>query len=63
MKRNEEEKMYKLKKVLYQLKEPSRAWYSNIDGIFFSKRCFKKNSEPTIYVNKKGMSLIFIVIL
>lgn len=45
--KGKEEKVYKLKKTLYKLKQAPRAWYSQIDG-YFAEKDFKriKVSQP-----------------
>ncbi|TYK21566.1 Retrovirus-related Pol polyprotein from transposon TNT 1-94 [Cucumis melo var. makuwa] len=59
VKKDNEEKVYKLTKALYGLKQAPRAWYSKIDE-YFQQNGFKRSAnEPTLYV-KKGDGGIFI---
>ena len=49
-----EDKVCRLRKALYDLKQGPRAWYGRIDG-HFSKNGFQKcPSEPTMYVKSRG---------
>nr|GFC43680.1 retrovirus-related Pol polyprotein from transposon TNT 1-94 [Tanacetum cinerariifolium] len=52
------DKVLRLKKALYSLKQAPRAWYSKINE-FFQKEGFKKSKhEPTLYVKKEGLEVI-----
>ncbi|KAL8104868.1 hypothetical protein AgCh_028873 [Apium graveolens] len=59
VKKNEENKVYRLKKALYGLKQAPRAWYSRIDE-YFVKMGFKRCPfEHTLYIKEnKGKILI-----
>lgn len=59
VKKNEENKVYRLKKALYGLKQAPRAWYSRIDD-YFVKMGFKRCPfEHTLYIKEnKGKILI-----
>ena len=59
VKKNEENKVYRLKKALYGLKQALRAWYSRIDN-YFKKMGFKRCPfENTLYIKEnKGNILI-----
>lgn len=55
--------VYKLKKVLYSLKQAPRDWYSRIDS-YFNKNCFQRSaSEPTMYIKVVSKSFLLFVYL
>lgn len=59
-KQGEKDKVYKMKKDLYGLRQAPRAWYSKIES-YFQKEGFEKcPSEHTLFVKtgKQGMLLI-----
>jgi len=59
----EEEKVYKLRKALYGIKQAPRAWYSHIDN-YFNESSFKRSkNEPTLYVKHQGNMNLLIVAL
>ncbi|KAL0551410.1 hypothetical protein IC582_010496 [Cucumis melo] len=63
VKKDNEEKVYKLTKALYGLKQAPRAWYSKIDE-YFQQNGFKRSAnEPTLYVKKGGKNDFIIVCL
>ncbi|KAI9178204.1 hypothetical protein LWI28_023811 [Acer negundo] len=51
---SEENKVYKLKKTLYGLKQSPRAWYDRINGHFKLHEFHRSESEPTLYVKLRG---------
>lgn len=57
---SQEDKVYKLKKELYGLKQAHRVWYSRIDEYLNNNGFIRSPSEPTLYtkVNKDGKILI-----
>ena len=57
------EKVYKLKKASYGLKQAPWAGYSEIDGYFIEKGFQISKSEPTLYVKRQGKTNILIVSL
>ena len=58
-----EEKVYKLKKAFYGLKQEPRAWYSKIDS-FFQERGFERSkNEPTLYLRQEGNNDFLVVCL
>ena len=56
----QEQKVYRMKKALYSLKQAPRAWYNRIDSYLTENRFQKSESEPTLYtkVNEQGKMLI-----
>eukprot|EP00253_Pinus_taeda_P028374 PITA_28374 len=58
-----EDKVYRLKKVLYGLKKAPGAWYSRIDSYMIKNGFCKSNIEPTLYtkVNEHGHILIVFI--
>ena len=45
----QQNKVYRMKKALYALKQAPRAWYSRIDSYFNQNGFYKSESEPTLY--------------
>ncbi|KAA3472465.1 Retrovirus-related Pol polyprotein from transposon TNT 1-94 [Gossypium australe] len=58
-----EDMVYKLNKALYGLKQAPRAWYIRIDGYLISLGFNRSISEPTLYVQRKGLQTQLIVSL
>ncbi|KAK3014306.1 hypothetical protein RJ639_008877 [Escallonia herrerae] len=50
--RGKEEKVYRLKKALYRLKQAPRAWYHKIDSFFLEKGFAR--SEIALYLKRQG---------
>lgn len=57
MKLGNEQKVYKLKKVLYELKQVPRAWYSHID-VYFLKKGFWKCPYKLHKTDNRGKMLM-----
>lgn len=55
-----ENKVYKLHKAIYGLKQAAKAWYEKINNVLTNKLKFKKlSSEPCVYIyNKEGEMII-----
>ena len=56
----EEEKVYRLKKALYRLKQEPRAWYNKIETYFLCndfERCF---CELTLFTKSKGGKILIV---
>ena len=55
-----EDNFYRLKKVLYGMKQVHRTWYSRIDNYMIKNGFCRSNIEPTLYmkVNEHGQILI-----
>ena len=58
-----EEKVYKLKKALYRLKQAPRAWYSRINAYFCENGFQRSASEPTLYIKMEGKDQMLVVCL
>nr|MCG7218401.1 hypothetical protein [Candidatus Liberibacter asiaticus] len=54
----EEDKVYKLKKALYGLRQAPRAWYSKIEGYFVESGFEKCDYEHTLFVKVEEEILI-----
>lgn len=63
IKEGEEDKVYKLKKALYGLRQAPRAWYSKIEGYFAESGFEKCSYEHTLFVKVEGKGKILIVSL
>ncbi|GJS47666.1 retrovirus-related pol polyprotein from transposon TNT 1-94 [Tanacetum coccineum] len=50
--------VYKLKKVLYSLKQAPRAWYDMLSSFFISQRFPKGVVDPTLFTQKAGNDLL-----
>ena len=62
-KKNEEYKVYKLKKTLYGLKQAPCAWYSRIEAYFVKERFERCNCEHTLFTKTGDGGKILIVSL
>lgn len=62
-KKGEEEKVYKLNKALYRLKQAPRAWYSRIESYFVREGFERCASEHTLFTTEKEGGKILIVSL
>ncbi|KAG1337790.1 Retrotransposon protein [Cocos nucifera] len=59
--KGKKEKVYRLEKVLYDLKQAPRAWYSKINNHFIKNGFECSKNEPTLYKKCQGMTEILIV--
>lgn len=56
----ENEKVYKLKKALYGLRQAPRAWYSRIEGYFVREGFKKCYCEHTLFVKTEGENCLIV---
>lgn len=63
MKFGDEHKVYKLKKVLYGLKQTPRAWYSRIEAYFLKEDFQKCPYEHTLFIKIGDRGKMLIVCL
>ena len=54
----EEDKVYRLHKALYSLKQTSRAWYSKVDAYFVQQGFKRSENEYTSYVKSDGSLMV-----
>eukprot|EP01018_Ginkgo_biloba_P024025 Gb_18982 [translate_table: standard] len=59
----QENKVYKLKKSLYKLKQSPRAWYARIDQHFHKQGFIQGESDNNIYVSVRSPNQIIIFIV
>ena len=59
----EEDKVYRLKKALYRLKQAPRAWNSHIDSYFQGSGFVKSPYEHAVYIKKNAHGEILIACL
>lgn len=62
MKVGEENKVLKLKKVLYGMKQAPRAWNTRINTYFKENEFKKCPYEHAFYVNKNGGNMLFVAL-
>ncbi|GKU86114.1 hypothetical protein SLEP1_g683 [Rubroshorea leprosula] len=60
--RGKEEKVYKLKKALYRLKQAPRTWYGRLDSYLHDNDFHRNENEPTLYVKVKGGDILIICV-
>lgn len=61
--KGEENKVYKLHKAIYGLKQASKAWYEKINNVLCEKLMFNKcSSEPCVYHKMNNGSLMIIAL-
>jgi len=58
-----EDRVYRLKKALYGVKQAPRAWYSIIDNYMIKNGFCRSNIEPTLYTKVTEHGQILIVCL
>lgn len=58
--KGEEEKVQKLKKSLYGLKQALQAWYSKIDSYLIANRFERSKNEPILYVKKHQYNFLIV---
>ena len=59
--RGDEEKVYKLQKALYRLKQAPRAWFSRLEAHFVSEGFQRCHSEQTLFIKSSDGGKILIV--
>ena len=55
-----EDKVLKLKKTLYRLKQASRVWYTRIDGYFTEHNFRRSKIKPTLYIKTQGDDILIV---
>lgn len=61
--KGKEDKVYKLNKAIYGLKQASKAWYEKINGVLCKKLNFmKSSSEPCVFYKRSKDELIIIAL-
>nr|GEU33566.1 retrovirus-related Pol polyprotein from transposon TNT 1-94 [Tanacetum cinerariifolium] len=51
-------KVFRLRKALYELKQAPCAWYSKIDEFFHKSGFIRSQHEPMLYVKRQGIDLL-----
>lgn len=60
VKKGEEDKVYRLNKSLYDLKQAPRAWFSQIESYFIHKGFEKSNYDRTLFSKSVGEKLLMV---
>lgn len=58
--KGEEDKVYKMRKALYDLKQALRAWYNMIEAYFMKEKFERCQSEHTLFTKSKGAKFIIV---
>lgn len=61
MKQRNEQKVYKLQKAVYGLKQALRAWFNRIEGYFVNRGFKRSDGEQTLFVKRGKENRILIV--
>ncbi|GJZ63124.1 retrovirus-related pol polyprotein from transposon TNT 1-94 [Tanacetum coccineum] len=56
------DKVYRLKKELYALKQAPRAWYDELSNFLVSKGFSKGSIDPTLFITKHGEDILLVQI-
>nr|GFA09112.1 retrovirus-related Pol polyprotein from transposon TNT 1-94 [Tanacetum cinerariifolium] len=56
------DKVYRLKKALYELKQASRAWYDELSNFLVSKGFSKGSIDPTLFITKHKGDILLVQI-
>ncbi|GKG14829.1 retrovirus-related pol polyprotein from transposon TNT 1-94, partial [Tanacetum coccineum] len=54
--------VYKLKKALYELKQPPRAWYDMLSSFLISQDFSKGSVDPTLFICRDDKELLLVQI-
>ncbi|GJV75418.1 retrovirus-related pol polyprotein from transposon TNT 1-94 [Tanacetum coccineum] len=54
------DKVYRLKKALYELKQAPRAWYDELSNFLVSKGFSKGSIDLTLFITKKGEDILLV---
>eukprot|EP00253_Pinus_taeda_P023959 PITA_23959 len=58
----QEDKAYRLRKVLYALNQAPRAWYSRVDDYLLHNGFDKCDDEPTLYIKESNGKILIVVL-
>jgi len=58
----QEDKVFRLKKALYLLKQELCSWYNRIDASLLDSGFDKCDGEPTLYIKESDNKLLIIVL-
>ncbi|GKD78834.1 retrovirus-related pol polyprotein from transposon TNT 1-94, partial [Tanacetum coccineum] len=53
-------KVYRLKKALFGLKQASRSWYDELSNFLVSKGFSKGSIDPTLFITKNGEDILLV---
>nr|GFA24703.1 retrovirus-related Pol polyprotein from transposon TNT 1-94 [Tanacetum cinerariifolium] len=56
------DKVYRLKKALYGIKQAPRAWYDELSNFLVSKGFSKGSIDPTLFITKHGEDILLVQI-
>nr|GEY67847.1 retrovirus-related Pol polyprotein from transposon TNT 1-94 [Tanacetum cinerariifolium] len=56
------DKVYRLKKALYRLKQAPKAWYDELSNFLVSKGFSKGSIDPTLFITKHGEDMLLVQI-
>ncbi|GJX96168.1 retrovirus-related pol polyprotein from transposon TNT 1-94 [Tanacetum coccineum] len=56
------DKVYRLKKALYGIKQASRSWYDELSNFLVSKGFSKGSIDPTLFITKNGEDILLVKI-
>ncbi|GKD86016.1 retrovirus-related pol polyprotein from transposon TNT 1-94, partial [Tanacetum coccineum] len=54
------DKVYRLKKPLYELKQAPRVWYDELSKFLVSKGFSKGSIDPTLFITKHGQDILLV---
>lgn len=60
--KGDEEKVYRLKKTIYGLKQVQRSWYNMIDEYLLDNGFYRCDGEPTRYIKESHCKLLIVFI-
>nr|GEY38427.1 hypothetical protein [Tanacetum cinerariifolium] len=56
------DKVYRVKKALYRLKQAPKAWYDELSNLLVSKVFSKGSIDPTLFISKLGEDILLVKI-